>query len=108
MRLDGSGTATSNFVLSAATTLTNAGSTVALSGGIDTGAGTVSLLYTSGVPAFTVASGVLLLETNTVFKINNTGAQLGFGSYKLISASSGGLVSGIGLPPVTVSGGGVW
>ena len=73
---------------------------------IDTGAGTVSLLYTSGVPAFTVVSGVLTLESNTVFKINNTGAQLGFGAYKLISAS-GGLVSGIGLPPVTVSGGGV-
>ena len=87
--------------------MTNTGSTVALSGELILAWGRFLLLYTSGVPAFTVVSGVLLLETNTIFKINNTGAQLGFGSYKLISASSGGLVSGIGLLLVTVSGGGV-
>ena len=103
--LDGSA-ATNNSTLQSGQVLTNRSSTAIFTGSINTGPGTVSLLYTSGVPAFTVASGALTLATNTVFKINNTGAQFGAGSYKLIS-TSGGLVSGIGLPPVTVTGGGV-
>ena len=104
--LDASGEA-STFTLGANQTLTNSSSTAGLNGNLSTGAGTVSLLYTSGVPAFTLTGGALALATNTLFKVNNTGAALAPGSYKLISAGTGGAVSGAGLPSVTVGGGGV-
>ncbi len=104
--LDASGL-TSNLVLLASQTLSNSSSTAALSGNINTGPGTVALRYVPGTPAFTVTSGTLTLATNTVFRINNTGAMLNPGTYELISASSGGLVSGTALPGVTVEGGGV-
>ena len=104
--LDASGE-TSPFTLGADQTLTNSSSTAGLNGNISAGPGMVSLLYTSGVPGFTVTSGALSLATNTVFKVNNTGAVLSPGSYKLISAGTGGAVSGAGLPAVTVGGGGV-
>ena len=95
------------MTLSLSQTLTNSSSTPTLNGNISTGPGTVSLLYTSGIPAFTVTSGALALATNTVFKVNNTGSRLNPGSYKLISAGTAGVVSGASLPPVTVGGGGV-
>jgi beta-galactosidase len=97
----------STFTMSSNQTLTNSSWTAALNGNINTGPGTVSLLYTSDIPAFTVTGGALALATNTVFSINNTGSTLNPGSYKLISAGAAGVVSGAGLPPVTVGGGGV-
>ena len=104
--LDASGLS-STFTLSLSQTLTNSSSTATLNGNINTGPGTVSLLYTSGIPAFTVTGGALALATNTGFKVNNTGGALTPKSYKLISAGTGGVVSGAGLPAVTVGGGGV-
>ena len=104
--LDTSGLA-STFTLNPNQTLTNSTWTATLKGDINAGPGTVSLLYTSGIPAFTVTGGALALATNTVFNVNNTGAALTPGSYELISAGTGGVVSGAGLPAVTVGGGGV-
>ena len=86
--LDASGLS-SPLILSLGQTLTNRSSTPTLIGSISTGPGTVSLLYTSGVPAFTVTGGALALATNTVFNVNNTGSALNPGSYKLISAGTG-------------------
>jgi autotransporter-associated beta strand protein len=97
----------STFTLNSNQTLTNSSWTATLNGNINTGPGTVSLLYTSGIPAFTVTGGALALATNTVFRINNTGPALAPQSYKLISAGTGGVVSGAGLPAATVGGGGV-
>ncbi len=103
---DASG-ASATYALSSNQTLTNSSWTALLNGNLYTGPGTVSLLYTSGLPAFTVTGGVLSLATNTVFKVNNTGSALSPRSYKLISAGPGGVVSGVALPAVTVGGGGV-
>ena len=88
-------------------TLTNSSSTAQFNGNLNTASGTVALRYTPGTPSFAVSGGVLSLATNTVFRVNNTVAALAPGNYKLISAGSGGFVSGAGLPPVTVGGGGV-
>jgi hypothetical protein len=66
----------------------------------------MSLTYSSGIPALIVTGGTLTLSNNTVFKINNTGAALAVGSYKLISAGSNGAVAGT-LPAVAVAGCGV-
>ena len=57
----------------------------------------MSLLYAPGTPSFTVANGALNLATNTVFNLNNTGAALSPGNYKLISAGSRGIGVGRGL-----------
>jgi autotransporter-associated beta strand protein len=104
--LDASGLS-SNLFLSLGQTLTNSSSPAGLVGNINAGAATVSLLYAPGTPSFTVTGGTLALASNTLFKVNNTGATLGAGTYKLISAANGGLVSGASLPAVTVGGGGV-
>lgn len=97
----------SNLNLNLSQTLTNSSSPAALNGNINTGLGKLALLYAPGTPSFTVTGGTLALATNTTFLVNNTGAAFTQGTYKLISATSGGLVSGAGLPPVTVGGSGV-
>jgi autotransporter-associated beta strand protein len=104
--LDASGLS-SIFTLSAGQTLSNSSSTVMLAGSINTGPGAFSLLCSPGTPSFNVTSGVLSLATNTTFRVNNTGAALAPGSYKLVSAGASGFVSGAALPSVTVAGGGV-
>ncbi|PWU15199.1 MAG: hypothetical protein C5B50_15775, partial [Verrucomicrobia bacterium] len=105
--LSGSG-ASSAFTLVSGQTLTNSNSTgAALVGNINTGPGTVSLFYVPGTPSFTVTGGTVALATNTNLKVNNTGSTLNPGLYKLISATNSGLVSGAGLPGVTVGGNGV-
>jgi autotransporter-associated beta strand protein len=97
----------STFVLGTGQTLSNSSAPARLHGDLNTGSGSVALLYTSGTPAFTVTGGVLSLTTNTGFQVNNTGTALTAGSYKLFAAATGGVVSGVGLPAVTVAGGGV-
>jgi len=83
----------SPFTLALGQTLTNSSSTgAALVGNINAGPGSISLLYVPGSPSFTVTGGTLALATNTNFKVNNTGSVLNPGSYKLISAATGGLV----------------
>jgi len=100
---------TNIFLLGSGQTLSNNTSTAALNGSANTGSGTVSLTYASGTPSLTVTNGTLTLSASTAFKVNNTGATLTHGSYKIISkATTGnaGLVAGTA-PSVTVGGNGV-
>ena len=97
------------LVLGSGKVLTNSTSTALLNGNITAtnAVGGMSLTYASGTPAFTVANGALTLGANTAFKVNNTGAALALGSYKLISAGGGGSVAGAAPAVVTVGGGGL-
>jgi autotransporter-associated beta strand protein len=97
-----------SYTLPAGQVLTNNGSMATLSGYINSGAGTVSLSYAAGAPAFTVSGGTLGLAPATQFIVNNTGPALAAGSYEIIAAGSGGAVGAQGgLPGVTVGGNGV-
>ncbi len=101
------GLTSGSFALGASQTLSNSSSTATLNGNITTGSGTVALLNAGdNTPSFTVVSGTLTLAATTTVTVNNTGAALGAGSYKLIS-SSGGLVSGPVPSTVSVGGSGL-
>ena len=102
--LDVSGLA--SFTLGAGQTLSNSTSTATINGSLTTGYGVVSLTYALNTPLLTVANGTMNLAAWTSFMINNVGAALPAGSYKIISKGTGGLVAGA-LPSVTVSGAGV-
>jgi autotransporter-associated beta strand protein len=98
----------SAFSLGASQMLTNSDSTATLIGDINASSGGIWLRYAPGTPAFTIAGGTLLLSSTLGFQVNNTSAPLSAGSYKLISAGSGGSVSASGgLPVVAVGGGGI-
>lgn len=97
----------STFTLGGAQTLSNITSTAALSGNFDASLATISLRYASGVPSFTVSNGALTVASSTPFKVNNTGAALIRGSYKLISAANGGSIAGTAPSSVTVGGSGL-
>ena len=102
---------TSPFVLGSGQTLSNnASSTGTLGGNLNTGSGTVAVTYAAGTPSLNVTNGTLTLSASTTFNINNTGAALAAGSYKIISTNAGvaGLFAAVTgtLPAVTVSGGG--
>ena len=97
----------SPFVLGSGQTLSNSTSTAVFKGNGSAVTGTLALNYTNGLPALTVSNGTLTLSASTVFNINNTGSQLAVGSYKLISKSGGGAVSGtVTTNTVPVGGGG--
>jgi autotransporter-associated beta strand protein len=99
---------TSAFALGGSQTLSNSASaTGLLKGNLNTGSGALALTYVSGTPAFNETSGTLNLSASTVLNLNNTGAQLGAGSYKIISASAGGSVTGTVPSSVAVGGNGV-
>lgn len=96
------------YSLGAGQTLANTGSTATLSGNILTGPGNLALTWSAGTPAFAVVGGTLSLSSGTGLTVNNTGATLAPGSYKIISAGSAGVVAASGgMPPVTVTGGGI-
>jgi fibronectin-binding autotransporter adhesin len=99
----------SQFTLGAGQTLANNGSTAIINGAATTGSGTVSLSYTSGIPALIITNGALTLAPATTFNVFNTGAALAAGTYIIITnATSGNLGSVTGtLPSVTVGGGGI-
>ncbi|MEI7901912.1 MAG: autotransporter-associated beta strand repeat-containing protein [bacterium] len=96
----------SAFTLGSGQTLSNSSSTATINGNVNAGLGGVSLTFTSGMPAFTVANGTFNLSPWTVFNIYNTGAPLPVGLHLIISKEAGGAVAGT-VPSVTVSGGGV-
>jgi autotransporter-associated beta strand protein len=79
-------------------------------GNLNASAGTLTMFYNSGVPAFNITNGTFSLSSSTVVNVTNNGAALTAASYKLISKSSTGLpgaVSAGSLPAVTVSGNGL-
>jgi autotransporter-associated beta strand protein len=84
-------------------------STARLAGNLHTGTGLLALDFKSPTPAFTVTNGTLTISAGTVININNSGAQLAAGSYKIISkAATGnfGAVAGSFPSWVTVGGAG--
>jgi autotransporter-associated beta strand protein len=103
---DVSGLSSPPFALGASQTLANSGATTAnLVGNISTGSGTNALTYSSGTPSFSTASN-LTLAAATKLTVNNTGAQLGHGSHKLIAKTGSGTVVGTLPSSYSVSGGG--
>ena len=97
---------TTTFTLGGSQTLTNLGAGAIINGTNNTGSGTVSLLYDGANPSFIVTNGGMTLSSSTIFKVNNTGAALGAGTYLIISnitAGTAGLVAGTA-PSVTLSG----
>lgn len=95
----------STFVLGAGQTLAGAGATGTLKGNLNATSGALSLTYV-GTPTLTMTSGTLTLNNNgcTV----TTGSALAAGSYKLISAGSGGVVAGaVATSSVTMAGAGI-
>ena len=88
-------------------TLSNSASaTGTLVGNLSAGAGTNSVSFNAGTPAFTVTNGTYTLPATSTFIVNNTGAALAAGSYKIISTNTAGFVAGA-LANVTVIGGGL-
>jgi autotransporter-associated beta strand protein len=91
-----------------AQTVSNSSSTAVLNGSLNLGTATASMTYAAGTPSFMVANGTVTLANNSVIKVNNTGPALTHGSYKIISAGTGGSVAFASTAPgVTVSGGGI-
>ncbi len=100
----------SALTLASGQVLSNSASTKGIiNGNLNTSNGIISITYASGTPSFTVTNGTFTLASNTTFNVNNTGAALALGSYKLISTNlnGSGLVNGSTLPAVTVGGNGV-
>jgi len=87
--------------------ISNSTSTAFINGSVDATAGVVSLAYTSGTPGINVKNGALTLADATPVIVNNVGAVLGNGSYKLISQGTGGSVSGTAPTNVVVTGAGM-
>lgn len=88
-------------------TISNSTSTAFINGSVDATAGAVSLAYASGTPGINVKNGTLTLADATPVLVNNVGAALGNGSFKLISKGTGGLVGGIAPTNVIVVGAGM-
>jgi autotransporter-associated beta strand protein len=94
--LDVTPLATQPYALSSYQVVGNLSSTATLNGSVDaaTAPAAINLSYAAGTPALTVRNGSLTLAAATPVTVNNTGAALGNGSYKLISAGTAGSVAG--------------
>lgn len=96
-------TSAATFTLGSAQVISNSASaTASLIGPLDAGSGTILMSFVNGTPSFNVASGTLNLSASTVVAVRNTGAALTPGTYKIISASGGGTVSGTAPTSVSV------
>lgn len=97
----------SPLALAAGQSLGNSAPTAFLKGGADATLGSLALTCEAGSPALNVAGGSLTLDAATPVVVNNAGAPLGNGSFKLIAAGSGGSVIGTAPVAVTVAGNGL-
>jgi fibronectin-binding autotransporter adhesin len=104
---DVSGLTTTPLALAAGQSIGNNSATALVNGGVDATGGKLGLAYAAGTPAISIRNGALTLATGTTATVNNTGAALGNGSYKLISAGTGGSVAGTAPAAVAVTGGGI-
>jgi autotransporter-associated beta strand protein len=96
-------TSAGSFTLGAGQILSNtASATAQLVGPLSSGSGTLSVSFVNGTPSFNIAGGTLTLSGATVVSVRNTGAALAPGTYKIISASGGGSVSGTAPTSVSV------
>ena len=92
-----------SFTLGAGQILSNtASATAQLVGPLSSGSGTLSVSFVNGTPSFNVTGGALTLSAATVVAVRNTGAALAPGTYKIISASGSGSVSGTAPTSVSV------
>ena len=96
-------TARGGFSLAAAQSLGNSTSPGLVNGSVNTGPGTISLVYSNGNPALTIADGTLTLAATSVFQITNLGPALSLGTYKLISTNSDGSGSIAGTVPTAIT-----
>ena len=98
----------SAFVLGANQTLSNSAVAAIISGANNCSAGTISLVYDGVNPSFIITNGGMTLSAVTTIKVNNIGAALLPGTYKIISkatAGNVGLVAGTVPSAVVVTGG---
>ncbi len=89
-------------------TLSNSAVGAVINGTNNCSAGTLSLIYDGVNPSFIITNGAMTISSATVFRVNNTGATLTPGTYKIISRATGGnagLVAGAVPSSVTVTGG---
>ena len=96
------------FILNAWQTLSNSSTGAILNGNLDCSSGVVSLIYDGTNASFIITNGTLMLSTNTVFNLNNTGASLSPGSYEIIAnvtAGNAGWVAGSEPTNLTFTGG---
>jgi autotransporter-associated beta strand protein len=91
------------FALGGARTLSNSSVGALLAGNFNCTSGTLSLVSDGVNPCFIQTNGTLTLSSSTVIKVNNPGSLLGVGRHTIISAASGGRVTG-SLPAVTITG----
>ena len=105
LNVSGMGT---TFLLGTNQTLASSSAGGTVNGNLDASQGAVTVNYAAN-PGLFITNGNLTLSTGTVFNINNTGAALSAGSYKIISkaaAGNAGAVTG-NVPTVTVGGAGL-
>ena len=89
-------------------TLSNSAVGAVINGANDCSVGTISLVYDGVNPSFLITNGSITLSASTTFQVNNTGATLTPGTYRIIAkATTGnvGLVAGAAPSSVTVAGG---
>jgi autotransporter-associated beta strand protein len=94
-------TALGGFTLSSTQSLGNSTSPGLINGSVNTGAGSISLVY-NGSPALTIDNGTLTLASTGIFQITNVGPALTLGTYKLISTNSDGTGFIAGTPPTSI------
>ena len=95
------------FALGASQVLSNLSATAVVNGNVNASVGTVAFTYAPGTPSLEVTNGTLTLAAGTGCKVNNTGAALAVGSYKLIAAATTGNAGAVaGTVPAFVSVGG--
>ena len=96
-------TSAASFTLGAGQVLSNSTSAMAnIVGLLSSGSGTISMSFVNGTPSFNVTGGALNLSAMTVVAVNNMGATLTPGTYKIISKSGSGSVSGTAPTAVAV------
>ena len=81
------------FTLGSSQTLMAGGATGTVNGNLNLSAGLLAFNYANGTPTLTVTSGIMTLNDNAV-TVTVSGSALPPGNYKLISAGTGGSVSG--------------
>ena len=94
------------FTLGSSQTLMAGGATGTVNGNLNLSAGLLAFNYANGTPTLTVTSGIMTLNDNAV-TVTVSGSALPPGNYKLISAGTGGSVSGsVSGSVVTINGAG--
>jgi autotransporter-associated beta strand protein len=95
------------FALGSGQMLTGSSSTGTINSNVNMNLGALALNYTNGTPTLTVTNGTLTFNNNAATVTVLGATPLAVGSYKLISAGTGGSVAGSVNAAATVNGAGV-